>query len=77
MTPTPCETCDHVVTATRSKAPHHWMCVRFPRVEGLDPVAPTQRVVMEPYNRCLSINLGHCPCWAPRREGQTAMRLEE
>jgi hypothetical protein len=64
-----------VVTATRKMAPHKWMCLKFPRVEGLDPVAPTQRIVTDPYNRCCAVNLGHCPLWAPRREGQIEMRM--
>lgn len=70
MTPTSCETCDHVSNATRSHSPYRWMCLKFPRVEGMDPVAPTLGVVLEPYNRCRNINLGHCPVWAPRRAGQ-------
>ena len=67
---TPCEGCDNVVTATRKLLPSQWLCIKFPRVEGLDPVAPTQAVVLAPYNRCVSINVGHCPMWTPRRDGQ-------
>jgi hypothetical protein len=68
MTPTPCETCDHVHPATANKEPWKWMCLKFPRLAGLDPVAPTQRIVLEPYNRCTAINVGFCPVWQPRRE---------
>lgn len=68
MKPTPCETCDHVHPATAAKEPYRWMCLKFPRLAGLDPVAPTKRVVLEPYNRCSSINVGFCPVWEPRRE---------
>jgi hypothetical protein len=33
-------------------------------------VAPTLWVHAEPYNRCANINLGHCPCFVKRRDGQ-------
>lgn len=68
MTPTPCEDCDYVHPMTREKDIYQWMCLKFPRISGLDPVAPKKRVVKEPYNRCQSINVGFCPVWEPRRE---------
>jgi hypothetical protein len=68
MKPTPCEDCDGVVASTRKDGPYRWLCIRFPRLPGLDPVAPTQRMVFEPYMRCAGINGGHCPLWSPRRE---------
>jgi hypothetical protein len=68
--PTPCEQCDHVHMETRKQSPSRWMCVKFPRLEGMSPVAPTQFAALEPYNRCVSVNLGYCPLWSPRRDGQ-------
>lgn len=67
---TPCEGCDNVTASTRALPPHRWACIRFPRIEGLDPVAPTLGAALSPYNLCRNINVGHCPLWAPRRDGQ-------
>ena len=67
MKKTPCETCDHVHPATRNQPPYKWLCLKFPRVEGLDPVAPTQGIVLQPYQRCSSINGVFCPLWQPRK----------
>lgn len=69
-TATPCETCDSVHMDTRKLGPSRWVCVRFPRVEGLSPIAPTKWVELEPYMRCVGINGGHCALWTARREGQ-------
>lgn len=41
--------------------------MKFPRLENLNAIAPKQWVLHEPYNRCVNINLGHCPVWAQRR----------
>jgi hypothetical protein len=70
LAPTPCEDCEHVHPDTRSKPSYQWMCMRFPRLEGLDPVAPTTRIIKEPYNRCAAINAGWCPLFERRRDGQ-------
>lgn len=69
MTPTPCETCDFVHMDTRRLSFYKWMCVKFPRLEGMSAVAPTQAVRSEPYNKCVNVNLGFCPLWTARREG--------
>lgn len=73
MTSTPCETCDHVHMSTRDKSPYQWMCVMFRRTDGTSPIAPTQWAGREPYNRCVNINVGHCPLWVVRRDGQKEM----
>lgn len=70
MTPTPCEDCDNVHMDTRKQHPGRWICIRFPRLENLNAVAPKQWILHEPYNRCASVNLGHCPCFTKRRDGQ-------
>lgn len=44
--------------------------MKFPRLDGLDPVAPKTRAVKEPYNRCQSVNAGFCPMFERRRDGQ-------
>lgn len=67
MHATPCETCDFVHMDTRKGSPAYWLCVRFPRLEGMNAVAPTVWAGRDPYNRCVAINLGHCPLWAERR----------
>ena len=68
--PTSCETCDNVHMESRKQPFWKWMCVKFPRLEGMNPVAPTQAVVHEPYNRCANINMGFCLLWQKRRDGQ-------
>ena len=70
LEPTPCETCDNVHMDTRKKHPGQWMCVKFPRLENMDAIAPTKWILHEPYNRCVNINRGHCPLWTVRRDGQ-------
>lgn len=69
-TATPCELCDNVHMETRKLSPSRWVCVKFPRVEGLSPIAPKKWVELEPFNRCAAINVGHCPLFVARREGQ-------
>lgn len=49
--------------------------MKFPRLEGLNAVAPTVWAGREPYNRCVNINLGHCPLWEAKRDGQKDMKL--
>lgn len=72
--PTYCAECDHVHPDTRKRLPTQWLCMRFPRVEsGMGFVAPGQWVEMEPYNRCQNVNLGFCPLFQRRREGQLEM----
>ena len=65
-----CESCDFVHLDTRNKHPGQWMCVKFPRLEGTSAVAPTVWSGREPYNRCVNINLGYCPLYERRRDGQ-------
>lgn len=68
--PTACEDCDNVHMETRKLSPGRWLCVKFPRLEHMNAVAPTQWVNAEPYNLCRNINLGFCPMFVKRREGQ-------
>jgi hypothetical protein len=70
MQVTPCEDCDHVHAETRKQSPSRWVCVKFPRLEGLNAIAPKQWVYAEPYMRCAGINGGFCPLFVKRREGQ-------
>lgn len=77
MIPTACEDCDHVHEQSRKQGPRSWLCVKFPRLENLNAVAPTQWVHAEPYNRCVNINLGYCPLFVKRRAGQREMRLKQ
>jgi hypothetical protein len=44
------------------------VCLKFPRIEGFSPVAPKAWVDAEPYMRCLGINGGLCPMFAPRKQ---------
>lgn len=67
---TPCEDCENVHMDTRKQHPGKWLCVRFPRLQNLNAVAPNQWVLHEPYNRCVNINLGFCPLHQPRRTGK-------
>jgi hypothetical protein len=66
---TACEDCDNVHTATRRQSYTQWQCVKFPKLEGLNPVAPREWIE-PPYMRCVGINGGHCVLFAKRREGQ-------
>lgn len=68
--PTACEDCDNVHESTRKQSPRQWLCVKFPRLENLNAVAPKLWVHAEPYNRCANINLGFCPLFVKRRAGQ-------
>lgn len=68
--PTYCETCDNVYAATRKQNPSQWLCVKFPRLEGQGYVARQAWVEQQPYMRCVGINGGFCPLWAPVRNGQ-------
>jgi hypothetical protein len=70
VTATACEECDNVHADTRKQHPRQWLCVKFKRLENFSPVAPQTWVNMEPYNRCVNINVGHCPLWTARRNGQ-------
>lgn len=76
MEPTPCETCDFVHHDTRKKSPHYWLCVKFPRLENMNAIAPNTWVNHDPYNRCVNINLGYCPLWTARRDGQRELNIE-
>lgn len=70
MTPTYCETCDNVHPESRKKSPSQWLCIKFPRLEGGGFVAPKVWAATDPFNRCVNVNLGYCPLWAPMRNGQ-------
>ena len=70
FSPTACENCDFVHMDTRKLHPGKWMCVKFPRLEGTNAVAPTIWAGREPYNLCVKINLGYCPLYERRRDGQ-------
>lgn len=63
--PTFCEHCDNVVSESRKRLPSQWLCSKFPRLEGMGFVAPAVWAEMEPFGRCVNINLGACPLWAP------------
>lgn len=66
--PTPCEDCDHVHPASRKKLPSQWLCLKFKKLSGLDAVAPTERIILEPYQRCFGINGGICPLFEPLKD---------
>lgn len=61
--PTWCADCDHVLD--RKRHPAHWICIKFPRLEGGGFVAPKVWVDQEPYMRCVGINGGACPMFQP------------
>jgi hypothetical protein len=63
---TPCEECDFVHMDTRKQSFTQWQCVKFPKVRGLNPVAPNEWID-PPYMRCSGINGGFCELFAPRR----------
>lgn len=71
--PTFCSECDHVYPETRKKLPVYWLCMKHPRLEGMGFVAPNLWVEMEPYQRCVGINGGKCPCFSLVRNGQLVM----
>jgi hypothetical protein len=66
--PTYCQNCDGVHMETRKLHPGRWLCIFHKRAVGGSFVAPNVWVEMEPYNRCININLGMCPTFTPRRE---------
>lgn len=70
MPDTYCEHCDNVEASSRKRLPSYWLCIKFPRLEGQGFVAPNRWAEMEPYMRCVNINGGACPMWAPLRNGQ-------
>lgn len=70
MNVTPCQDCDNVHSDTRKLAPRQWVCIRFPRLPGLNSVAPTVWTDREPFMRCVGINGGFCPLFVKRRDGQ-------
>ena len=74
MNITSCESCDNVCVSTRKLSYTQWTCIKFPKVAGLNPVAP-DGWAEAPYMRCTGINGGRCPLWAPRRDGQKEMGL--
>lgn len=76
MNATSCESCDNVHAETRKQHPGRWVCVKFPRLEGMNAIAPREWVNAEPYMRCTGINGGHCPVWTPRRDGQRTLKME-
>lgn len=67
MTTTYCQDCDNVVEASRKLNPTRWLCIKFPRMEGMGFVAPTIWADQEPYMRCSGINGGKCPVFEQRR----------
>lgn len=67
MSPTLCETCEHVHPSTRTRRGSQWACLKFPALEGGSFVAPTEGVPDPPYMRCIGINGGACPLWKQRR----------
>lgn len=74
--PTFCDECDHVEPSSRKKSPYHWICMKFPRVEGMGFVARGKWIAEEPYMHCRGINGGLCPMWKPIRQGQQELSME-
>ena len=70
-----CDACDNVVAESRKRLPSQWLCAKHPRLEGMGFVAPNAWAEMEPFMRCVNINGGACPMWAPVRNGQKDMGL--
>lgn len=70
-----CETCDHVHPESRKRSPTAWLCMKFPRLEGMGFVAPKAWAEQEPYMRCAGINGGACCLWKPTRTTQKEMGL--
>lgn len=68
--PTLCEACDHVHPETRKRSPTQWLCVKFPRLQGMGFVAPRVWTDQEPFMHCRGINGGACPLFRSRRDGQ-------
>lgn len=69
MNRTACEDCDNVHAETRKQSSGYWQCVKFPRLRGLNPVAPSG-FTDPPYMRCSGINGGFCELFTPRRDGK-------
>lgn len=71
--PTYCCDCDHLHPDSRKQNPHSWLCMKFPRLEGMGFVSPDWWAKNEPYMRCAGINGGLCATYKPRRDGQMEM----
>lgn len=69
--PTFCEDCEHVHPESRKRSPTSWLCMKFPRLEGMGFVAPKAWAKEEPYMRASGINGGACCVFKPRRTSQT------
>jgi hypothetical protein len=67
MASTPCEECDNVHAETRKQSYTLWQCVKFPKLRGLNPVAPNTWID-PPYMRCAGINGGFCELFTARRQ---------
>jgi hypothetical protein len=48
--------------------------VKFPALPNLNAVAPKTGLPEPPYNRCIKINMGHCPLWETRRASDEMKR---
>lgn len=70
-----CENCENVTADSRKRLPTQWLCIKFPRMEGMGFVAPKVWAEMEPFQRCVGINGGRCPMFTPIRNGQQLMNL--
>lgn len=73
MNKTWCEDCDHVTAETRKLPPIRWTCIKFPWTDDHGSVARNTVTGSQVYNRCDSINKGHCPLFKRRVEGQKEM----
>ena len=73
--PTLCEHCDNVHPESRKRLPTQWLCVKFPRLEGMGFVAPYTWVEKEPFMRCSGINGGFCPMYTALRNGQRELKM--
>ena len=64
--PTLCVNCDHATG--RGKHPSHWMCLKFPRLEGFGFVTDDKWDSFPPYMYCNGINGGACPLFEERND---------